>query len=338
MSLRARVHSAIGGDSTKLKEDQSVFTIADGLVQGLLKKVVFGDKFAAIVGEEDDASIVVHERPVSESVAVYSVFASHTHTHRQFKVDELVVPARFELLIETTREHLRAIGARLSSVAYKELTVFIDPIDGTREFATKLGEQCTICVGFARNSKPWAGVVYRPVPTPTSWAAGCAEQRLRMAKLHVEATPRAGLLTSNGAISPFLESLMAELKCDRVPSGGAGNKMLMLLERKASCYVQDRGVSRWDTCAAQACLEAHGGMLCKLAPFMSAAKTLASYHYAASAHNLDFEPNVAALTKYNAAKGLRDSNWYVCPRLVPRRTTSGPCPALTCCAPPSSVE
>ena len=32
---------------------------------------------------------------------------------------------------------------------YKDLTVFIDPIDGTREFSTGKGTQCSICIGFA---------------------------------------------------------------------------------------------------------------------------------------------------------------------------------------------
>ena len=40
-------------------------------------------------------------------------------------------------------------------------------------------------------------------------------------------------------------ALIKELSFDRVPSGGAGNKMLMLLEGKGAAYIQDRGVSRW---------------------------------------------------------------------------------------------
>lgn len=46
-------------------------------------------------------------------------------------------------------------------------------------------------------------------------------------------------------ISPFIVALIKELSFDRVPSGGAGNKMLMLLEGKGAAYIQDRGVSRW---------------------------------------------------------------------------------------------
>ena len=37
-----------------------------------------------------------------------------------------------------------------------------------------------------------------------------------------------------------------------MPSGGAGNKLMMLLEGKGAVYIQDRGVSRWDTCGPQA--------------------------------------------------------------------------------------
>ena len=38
--------------------------------------------------------------------------------------------------------------------------------------------------------------------------------------------PRRGLLTSNGGISPFIKELMTQLQCERVPSGGAGNKVM----------------------------------------------------------------------------------------------------------------
>ena len=42
--------------------------------------------------------------------------------------------------------------------------------------------------------------------------------------------------------------------------------MLMLLENKGGVYIQDRGLSRWDTCAAQAVIEAYGGSLGILLP------------------------------------------------------------------------
>ena len=76
--------------------------------------------------------------------------------------------------------------------------------------------------------------------------------------------------------------------------------MTLLLEGKGGVYIQDRGVSRWDTCAAQAVIEAYGGKLCRLDIF-AATKDLTSYTYKKSESNVDFVPGLANLTPYNAA-------------------------------------
>merc|ERR1712000_98504 len=282
--LVKQLYDTLSGDSAKLKEDKSVFTIADGLVQELLKSHLFGgNKFKAIVGEEDDSNIVVSQRP--------------------FKVDDLLIPEKFYASIDQARIQLDSLSTRIDSTAFKDLTIFIDPIDGTREFYTKLGEQCSFCIVFAKEGKPFAGVVYRPLTSPPTWAAGCPSESLRMAKLERNAVATRGVLTSNGSISPFIETLIETLNCKRVKSGGAGNKVLMLLEGKALCYIQDRGVSRWDTCAADAILAAHNGILSKLTSFLKDG-SLESYEYKKTTVNLDFEPNLVNLTKYNCTQSF----------------------------------
>ena len=57
-----------------------------------------------------------------------------------------------------------------------------------------------------------------------------------------------------------------------------------------------------DTAGAQACIEAYGGVLCKLSTFLddSSIGALKSYTYLESETNLDFEPGVANITPYNA--------------------------------------
>jgi len=276
-------YSSITGETAKLKADASVFTIADGIVQNLLIEHLFcGGKFANIVGEEEGSTINLSTVP--------------------YKVDDLTVPSEYEELINNTKFAVMELAKEIDASAYRDLTVFIDPIDGTREFSTGLGEQCSICVGFADTTgTPVAGVVYRPIPQPNTWAAGAASESFVESVLNSEGGINSkGFLTSNGSISPFIAALMAALGYTRVPSGGAGNKMLMLLEGKGSAYIQDRGVSRWDTCAAQAVIEAHGGILQKLTSFVSS-KELKGYTYLKSALNLDYEENCANLTPYNAA-------------------------------------
>ena len=47
-----------------------------------------------------------------------------------------VVPDEFNAIIATTLKEIDQIGTRIDSNLYKAMTVFVDPIDGTREFAT----------------------------------------------------------------------------------------------------------------------------------------------------------------------------------------------------------
>lgn len=275
-------YTSINSETSKLKADKSVFTIADGVVQHLLINHLFtGDKFAALVGEEDDSNVNILLKP--------------------YFVDDLIIPEEYYDVIDSVRSRIDELSTQIDPQVYKDITIFIDPIDGTREFSTGLGEQCSICIGFSNTAGlPVAGLVFRPITSPCTWAGGVASEGFVDASLDTSGplNPR-GFLTSNGAISDFIVNLIRELGYERVPSGGAGNKMLMLLEGKGACYIQDRGVSRWDTCGAQAVVEAMGGKLCKLTKFVDN-KSLESYTYLKSSVNLDFEPGVANLTPYNA--------------------------------------
>lgn len=60
---------------------------------------------------------------------------------KPYFVDELTVPAEFEAVIDETLAKVKKIGAKISSTDYKDITVFVDPIDGTREFATGQGDK-----------------------------------------------------------------------------------------------------------------------------------------------------------------------------------------------------
>ena len=280
----AAFYTCLNSETSKLKADASVFTIADGMVQHLLIDHLFcGGKFKNIVGEEDDTHVNIASKP--------------------FTVDDLTVPDEFCDLIEGVRDSMSKLSATIASdEMYKKLTIFIDPIDGTREFATNLGEECSICIGFSdERGRPVAGIVYRPLTAVPTWAAGASSEHCVLGHLNKSTTDNTkSMLTSRSGISKFVAALIAELGFDRIPAGGAGNKMLLLLEGKGGAYIQDRGVSRWDTAGAQAVIEAYGGTLSKLSTF-AADKALSSYTYLKSPVNLDFEPNCAILTPYNAA-------------------------------------
>lgn len=229
-----------------LKSDNSVLTLADGIVQYMLLDVLFKDKFASKIGEEYDSHILLAEEP-------YSINGIH-------------ISPEFVPLINQVKLSMANIAKDMEGIDCSQLYVFLDPIDGTREFSTNCGEQSSTCVGFSDKATGHAvaGLIYRPITSPPSWAMGIPSEGYAMNNLVIQAEPSNGFLTTNSSISPFTEELIQKLRLDRVKSGGAGNKILMLLEGRGACYIQDRGVSRWDTCAGSAILRAHGAVFSKL--------------------------------------------------------------------------
>lgn len=278
-----------GAEATRNKLDGSLFTLADGLVQAMLERLL-APLVTGVIAEEDSSSLQIEARP-------YSVCG-------------LQVPETLEPLVEQAKEQIDSIGGRLRRQlpsARLDAIAVIDPIDGTKEFGSGKGDQCTICVGLASaDGRPLGGIVYRPLDhgSPT-WAMGCRAEGLTRSRLR-ERTSRGGFLCSAGRVSPFLTYLASEMQLPLTPAGGAGNKVLLLLEGEGAAYVQDRGLSRWDTCAAQAVLEAHGGVLAQLQPFEARGEVIGyTYRPSSVGSNSDFEPGVARLTKYNAAPDAR---------------------------------
>lgn len=193
---------------TTTKQDKSVFTLADGLVQALLKRMLV-PHVGAIIGEEDESELNIDAPP--------------------FQAGELVAPDDLTRLVEGARDKLDALSRRLEPGGTSHLVAFIDPIDGTREFASKKGEQCTICIGFARadTGEAHAGLVYRPLTAPPTFALGCKAEGVARSSLDLDlvgastaaarthtppdAVAARGLMCSNGNLSPFTQALAIEL-------------------------------------------------------------------------------------------------------------------------------
>jgi 3'-phosphoadenosine 5'-phosphosulfate (PAPS) 3'-phosphatase len=278
------------GGSSKLKSDATYFTIADGIVQHMFIEHLFaGNKFAQIVGEEDESVINILEKP--------------------YTVDDLVVPDEFNAIIAATLKEIDQLSTRIDPNLYKTMTVFVDPIDGTREFATAQGQYVTILIGYNDAvGHPSAGIMYRPLTEPVSWAAGAASEDVVMGELDMAEEPMPnGMLITDGKVSPFIVDLIDELGYERVSSVASGNRAMMLLEGKGGAYIRDTGgFAKWDTSAPTAVLEAYGGTMSKLPPFLED-ESLVSYTHLKSFKNLDFVPAQSTLTLSN----IRDKTAFV---------------------------
>jgi len=164
--------------------------------------------------------------------------------------------------------------AALQNVNIDDVIVYIDPLDATREFT--LGNvHCVITlIGIAIKGLAMAGVMHQPFVGPsgrTVWGA----VGLGVVGLHSndDDTPtttipqhnadKVRLVTTASHNSAAVDEAIRKIKPDEViRAGGAGYKVLMLLDSKADVYVYPTsGCKLWDTCAPHALVSAVGGTM-----------------------------------------------------------------------------
>lgn len=176
---------------------------------------------------------------------------------------------------------------RLKNIPLDDLVVWVDPLDGTAEYTKGLLDHVTTLIGIAVKGEPLAGVICQPYynfqkvtgTTGQSIEGGDCEPGVVMGRTvwgiqgigafgHEKNTPppfEDGLIVTVSASHPT-ESLTKCLQALNPSSvfnvGGAGHKVLMLLDGKAHVYpLPTRGCKKWDTCAPEAVLRAAGGII-----------------------------------------------------------------------------
>lgn len=182
------------------------------------------------------------------------------------------------LLVESFDEEVlkKPLPAEYKDVKEEEVTVWVDPLDGTTEFVKGLLEHVTVLIGISVAGRSVAGVIHQPfhgydsnkpqadvasLTGRTMWGLvglgcfGVVPKPLSNEKLIVTTTASHGNLN--------IEKSIAALKPDEVLKvGGAGHKVLLVIEGRAHSYVfTSSGCKRWDTSAPEAVLEAAGGRL-----------------------------------------------------------------------------
>jgi 3'(2'), 5'-bisphosphate nucleotidase len=158
--------------------------------------------------------------------------------------------------------------AALSELLSRERVFFVDPVDGTREFAAKNGE-FAIMVGLAVRGAAELGVLL--MPTTGEALAGRASgpgfvetetgERGPLRVSAVDAPSQAHLLVSRSHRTQKLETFTAALGLREItPCGSVGVKVARIATGRADLYVHlGRGLKLWDTCAPEAVLRSAGG-------------------------------------------------------------------------------
>lgn len=149
----------------------------------------------------------------------------------------------------------------------------VDPLDGTKEFISRNGE-FTVNVALIEEGEPVLGVVHVPVTNVTytggrglgaSKKEGEQRQRIGARALSSDREESVTLALSRRhqgpSLSQFLEHLEEELGPLQTKPVGSSLKFCMVAEGRADLYPRFGPTSEWDTAAAQAIVEAAGGLV-----------------------------------------------------------------------------
>lgn len=144
----------------------------------------------------------------------------------------------------------------------------IDPIDGTRGFAQKIGE-FSIMVGFVRDSVIQLGIVAQPVHQKITYATlggGCwrhdaGKDPVRCQVTNVDQLEKSALTQSRskkpGVRSPMVEAINP---ARIVESYSAGIKLALVARGDADIYLNDyTAFHDWDICAGHILVSEAGG-------------------------------------------------------------------------------
>lgn len=158
-----------------------------------------------------------------------------------------------------------------SGIKEEELVVWVDPLDGTKEYTEGLLDNVTVLIGIAYGGRAIAGVIHQPFYNyelgtgaalgRTMWgmpglgAFGFQLQEVQGDRRIVTTTRS----HSNKLVTDCVDAMEPH---EVIRVGGAGNKIIQLVEGKASAYVfASPGCKKWDTCGPEAILHAVGGKL-----------------------------------------------------------------------------
>ncbi len=147
----------------------------------------------------------------------------------------------------------------------------VDPLDGTKEFITRNGE-FTVNIALIHNGRPTLGVVYVPVKDIVYY--GSPDGAFKVSGGNTEAVQTSRIEENQHTIAvvasrshkgdeleAWLERAAAIFPRMELVSMGSSLKICLVAEGRADIYPRLSLTSEWDTAAAQAVLEAAGGVL-----------------------------------------------------------------------------
>jgi len=180
----------------------------------------------------------------------------------------------------------------IQQLAFSDVVVFVDPVDGTREFVEGRLSACQNLIGISYRGRALAGVVGLPFTRLTNDGSqiSCGNTETKIifgvvgskdgvsglpdteeSSLADESELVLGISADLGEKEPALkfvrETILSNSKSKTtrlLKAGACGNKCLKVIQGEADCALMNFGCSLWDTCATEALVLAGGGRVVTL--------------------------------------------------------------------------
>ncbi|KAG8231865.1 hypothetical protein J437_LFUL011770 [Ladona fulva] len=180
------------------------------------------------------------------------------------------------------------------TVKPEDVTVWIDPLDATQEFIEKLLQYVTTMVCVAVKGLPTIGVIHQPFKESKTYWAWVGHSKSPSVKSQV--SPQRNIIVSRSHAGEVknISQIAFGSDIDVTSAGGAGYKVLEVINGNASAYVHVTAIKKWDICAGDALLRSVGGNMTKI-----------------DGHELDYSAKSSQFNRGGLIATLQDHLWFI---------------------------
>lgn len=147
------------------------------------------------------------------------------------------------------------------------VTIWIDPLDATKEFTENLLQYVSTMVCIAVNGEPLIGVIHFPFSEEQLTVWGWVKRGVSPEIEKRTATGNNNLVIVSKSHPGQVEDVVKAALGDSykiISAGGAGYKVLEVASKNVSAYIHTTVIKKWDICAGNAILNALGGQMTTL--------------------------------------------------------------------------
>ncbi|XP_011648214.1 putative inositol monophosphatase 3 [Pogonomyrmex barbatus] len=156
-------------------------------------------------------------------------------------------------------------------VNVNDVTIWIDPLDATKEFTENLLQYVSTMVCIAVKGQPVIGVIYKPFETRQNyslfwtWNNHDVSKNLKnLSKVKDNKIPVLIVSLSHAGQVKNSSKIAFGDNVKIISAAGAGYKFLEVAAGNATAYVHTTTIKKWDICAGTAILSALGGTVTQL--------------------------------------------------------------------------